>query len=373
MSCYRKTSRPRSTDRQSGAALIIAIFVLALAMVIITAMSTRFAVAARRTDNQVLADQAWYYLTGAEQLAIELLLKQLQDRAEKQMVDFFRPELFGQFDTDHGWLAFSVADLQGRFNINSLASTAVGSGTPGRTGVEPETETQAEASAESLLAPATDPAANPMNLSPVPRNLAQKRFIRLLLSVDEPRLSEPEAIAILEALLDWLDIDTMETGFGGAEQMFYSRQTPPYRPADVPMRDISELLLVKGMTAQLYQALRDSLTVWPREGAPVSVAGADVAMIQALYDRENLMPLEAEKALAIVTAIREGEVVTMEDFLTRPEWGVEALKAEDITASSEVFIVSSRTQVGRITQAMDSVIRIRNDKAEILARTMRML
>ncbi len=128
MNCYRKSRHPGSLGRQSGAALIIAIFVLALAMIIITAMSTHFAVAARRTDNQVLADQAWYYLTGAEQLAIELLLQQLKERAEQQREDFFRPELFGQFDTDHGWLAFAVADLQGRFNINSLAGSVAGSG-----------------------------------------------------------------------------------------------------------------------------------------------------------------------------------------------------------------------------------------------------
>lgn len=369
MNCYRKSRHPGSLGRQSGAALIIAIFVLALAMIIITAMSTHFAVAARRTDNQVLADQAWYYLTGAEQLAIELLLQQLKERAEQQREDFFRPELFGQFDTDHGWLAFAVADLQGRFNINSLAGSVAGSGAQVTEGSEPEA-----GSGGAFSNPADSvPVADPTGISPVPRNQEQQRFIRLLLSVQEPQLSEPEAIAILEALLDWMDVDTMETGFGGAEQMFYSRQTPPYRPADVPMRDVSELLLVKGVTPPLYQALRDSLTVWPREGAPVSVAGADVAMIQALYDGDNLLPLDVEKAQAIVTAIREGEVMTMEDFLTRPEWGAEGLKPQNITASSEVFIVSSRTRVGRLTQAMDSVIRVRNDKAEILARSMRML
>ncbi len=363
MNCYRKISTP--SGRQSGAALIIAIFVLALAMIMITAMSTRFAVAARRTDNQILADQAWYYLTGAEQLATELLLQQMRDRAEKQLDGFFRPELFGQFDTDHGWLAFSVVDLQGRFNINSLTSAATGASPIAGAGTDPAADLE-------VGVPLT-PDATPESLTPVPRNLAQQRFIRLLLSVEEPQLSEPEAVAILEALVDWLDKDTMETGFGGAEQMFYSRQTPPYRPADLPMRDISELLMVKGITPQLYQVLRDSLTIWPREGGPVSVAGADVALIQALYDKENLVPMEIEKAMAIVAAIREGEVTTMEDFLNRPEWGAEALVAQDLTGSSELFIVSSQTQVGRIRQAMDSVIRIRDDKAEILARSMRML
>lgn len=350
MNCCLATKSPGGR-RESGAALIIAIFVLALAMVMITSLSTRFVVAARRTDNQLLADQAWYYLTGAEQLATELLLIQLRERGAEQADSLYRPELFGQYETDDGWLAFTVHDLQGRFNINSLLSTT-GSAATGSTATEPGTGT----------------------IAPLPRNLAQRRFIRLLLGLEEPELAEPEAIAITEALLDWLDSNAMETGFGGAEQSYYARQPLPYRPADAPMRDISEMLLVKGVTPALYQALREHITVWPQEASPINVASADRLMIQALYDdKENNGPMAAEKADAIVQAIRKEELTTMSDFLSRPEWGAVALKQQDLVASSELFVIQSQTQVGRIRQAMDSVIRIKNDKAEVLARSLRML
>jgi general secretion pathway protein K len=337
--------------RQSGAALIIAMFVLALAMVIITAMSTQFAVATRRTDNQILADQAWYYLTGAEELASELLLRTLRERAEKQPDELYRPDLFGQYDTDDGWLAFSVADLQGRFNLNSLA------------GAGPVGEGSGLSAGETA----------PESITPVPRNLAQQRFMRLLLSVEKPQLAEPEAMAIVEAVLDWMDANTLETGFGGAEQVFYSRQTPPYRPADMPLRDISELLLIKGMTPELYRSLRDHVTIWPLQGGAINVASADRLVMQAIYDKENLVPLPADKADAIVQAIRQGELTTMEEFLNRPEWGAEALNPQDLVITSELFVISTQTQVGRIRQAMDSIIRINNDKAEVLARSLRML
>ncbi len=345
MNCCLATKSPGGR-RESGAALIIAIFVLALAMVMITSLSTRFVVAARRTDNQLLADQAWYYLTGAEQLATELLLIQLRDRGAEQADSLYRPDLFGQYETDDGWLAFTVLDLQGRFNINSLLSAT------GSTAAEPGTAT----------------------IAPLPRNLAQRRFIRLLLGLEELQLAEPEAIAITEALLDWLDSDAMETGFGGAEQSYYARQPLPYRPADAPMRDISEMLLVKGVTPALYQALREYITVWPPEASPINVASADRLVIQALYDdKGNSGPMAAEKADAIVQAIRKEELTTMSDFLSRPEWGAVALKQQDLVASSELFVIQSQTQVGRIRQAMDSVIRIKNDKAEVLARSLRML
>jgi general secretion pathway protein K len=314
-------------------------------MVMITSLSTRFVVAARRTDNQLLADQAWYYLIGAEQLATELLLIQLRERGEEQADSLYRPELFGQYETDDGWLAFSVLDLQGRFNINSL----------------------------SAAGDSAAPDAGAVNTAPLPRNLAQRRFIRLLLGLEEPQLAEPEAIAITEALLDWLDANALETGFGGAEQDFYARQPLPYRPADAPMRDISELLLVKGVTPELYRALQDYVTVWPPEPSPINVASADRLVIQALYDAEKNSLMDMEQADAIVQAIREKELTTMSEFLSRPEWGAVALKQQDLVASSELFVIQSQTQVGRIRQALDSVIRIKNDKVEVLARSMRML
>ncbi len=356
MNCYRRYKLPSG---QHGAALIVAIFVLALAMVMITALSTSFVVAVRRTDNQLLSDQAWYYLTGAEQLASELLLAQLKDRAEQQADTLYRPELFGQYETDDGWLSFTVYDLQGRFNLNNLNA---GAGVPG--GVETD---------ENGSPQAAPPTAGASNTGPVPSNLWQKRFVRLLLSIEEPQLAEPDAIAITEAVLDWLDDNVLETGFGGAEQTFYAQGPLPYRPADMAMRDISELLLVKGITPQIYAALRESVTVWPREGASINVASVDRMLIQALYDKEQNLPMAPQQAEELLQAIREGEVTTLGEFLQRPEWGSVALKAEQLVDSSEVFLIRTQTQVGRIRQSMDSVVKVGNDQSIVLARSMRML
>lgn len=352
MNCYPRASHNAS---QRGAALIIAVFVLALAMVMITALSTQFVVAARRTDNQVLADQAWYYLTGAEQLAAELLVNQLQERAEQQDDTLFRPELFGQFETDDGWLAFSVLDLQGRFNLNNLAAGIGGEGGSGEEGDTP-----------AAPPPPTGP-------TPVPNTVWQQRFVRLLMTIEEPKLSEAEAIAITEAVVDWVDDNVMETGFGGAEQPFYSQGPIPYRPGDMAMRDDSELLLVKGITPEIFNALQESITVWPREGSAINVGSADQRVVQALYDKEQNMPLAPEPAAEILRAVRGGEVLTLAEFLQRPEWGSAPLKQEELVGSSQVFLVRSQTQVGRIRQALDSVIRVDNNQAVILARSIRML
>lgn len=352
---YCRRARMRRSER--GAALIIAVFVLALALVMITALSTRFVVAARRTDNQVLADQAWYYLTGAEQLATELLLNKLQERAEQQDESLFYPELFGQFDTDDGWLAFSVMDLQGRFNLNNLA---VGVG-----GAQGEDQGQGGV-------PPTQPPQGGAPV-PVPNTVWQQRFVRLLMTVEEPALSEPEAIAITEAVVDWVDDNVIETGFGGAEQTFYAQGPLPYRSADMAMRDDSELLLVKGVSPEIFNALQDSITVWPREGAAINVGSAGVKVIQSLYDKEQNLPLAPEQAGEVLKAVREGEITTLAEFIQRPEFGSAPLKQEELVNSSQVFLIRSETQVGRIRQALDSVVQINDNQAVVLARSMRML
>lgn len=55
---------------------------------------------------------------------------------------------------------------------------------------------------------------------------------------------------IAEAILDWVDED-MDTRAQGAEEGYYRSQSPAYRPSNAPLRSVEELLLVKGVTAEL--------------------------------------------------------------------------------------------------------------------------
>ncbi len=56
---------------------------------------------------------------------------------------------------------------------------------------------------------------------------------------------------IAAAMVDWLDEDT-EPRPGGAEDETYSQMTPPYRCKNGPIDSIDELLLVRGMTPELF-------------------------------------------------------------------------------------------------------------------------
>ena len=207
------------------------------------------------------------------------------------------------------------------------------------------------------------------------RSSAQNRFLRLLRSVGDTPMSEAEAVALLEAVQDWLDADLLETGFGGAEQAYYGQLDLPYRPADGPLRDASELRLIKGVSAELYRELRPLVTVWPEDSDAISVSAAGSQILRALRnDPDNpTEPLGSAEAEAIAAALQEGEIATLDDLLKRPEWGPEPLPETGLTVRGQVFRVSTQTQVGRLRQGLTSVLWVKGDEIRILARNLTML
>jgi general secretion pathway protein K len=60
-----------------------------------------------------------------------------------------------------------------------------------------------------------------------------------------------EATPIVNSILDWLDPDD-QTHVEGAETRYYEGLTPPYSAKNGPIDDISELLLIKGVTPEIY-------------------------------------------------------------------------------------------------------------------------
>jgi general secretion pathway protein K len=60
-----------------------------------------------------------------------------------------------------------------------------------------------------------------------------------------------EATPIVSSIIDWIDADD-QTHVEGAESDYYHNLTPPYEAKNGPIDDISELLLIKGITPEIY-------------------------------------------------------------------------------------------------------------------------
>ena len=63
-----------------------------------------------------------------------------------------------------------------------------------------------------------------------------------------------EATPIVNSILDWIDPDD-QTHLEGAETEYYQSLNPPYVAKNGPIDDISELLLIKGVTPEIYYGL----------------------------------------------------------------------------------------------------------------------
>jgi general secretion pathway protein K len=60
-----------------------------------------------------------------------------------------------------------------------------------------------------------------------------------------------DADVIVDSIFDWIDADDL-TRLNGAESDYYQSLSPPYRAKNAPMDRVEELLLVRGVTPELY-------------------------------------------------------------------------------------------------------------------------
>ena len=121
----------------------------------------------------------------------------------------------------------------------------------------------------------------------------QKKIWLNLLSSEEYELTEEEAENIIEAIIDWIDEDDDIFGFGGAESSYYQSLENPYSPRNGPMEFVEELLLIKGITSELFYGteevagLADLVTPWGRDGK-ININTAGPLLLMALSDQIDL-------------------------------------------------------------------------------------
>jgi general secretion pathway protein K len=134
-----------------------------------------------------------------------------------------------------------------------------------------------------------------------------ERFLKHAADRKERKLEmkdDQEPAAIINSLKDWMDSgdDDAITGLSGAESSYYEDRRPPYPCRNGPVIDLDELLLVKGITPELFYGdaeaagIRRYLTVYGMsagEGTGLTYSGrinvntAELPVLYALFPEEN--------------------------------------------------------------------------------------
>jgi len=305
---------------QRGVALVVALLVFAICAAVLVALQRDFDLSYRRGLNSFLAEQSWSYLRGAEELDSLALTLDYEAGLASETAREDLKEVWAQQATPYaldegGWMFGSLADLQGRFNLNNL-------------GEPPLTEAGA--------------------YSP-----SQQTFIRLLQALETPDLDQFTAVAISDAVADWIDADD-EPRMNGAESAYYVSLQPSYRPGNRPMRSVSELQAVFGMTREIYQALRPLVTVWPQVPAAINVHTAPLEVLRALNGDGNLQALSVTDGESLLQTREDAGFVSLAEFLQLPVFagaqtaGIATLLGE----SSSYFLLSSRVEIADREQRM---------------------
>jgi general secretion pathway protein K len=198
---------------------------------------------------------------------------------------------------------------------------------------------------------------------------AQSQFIRLLQALGEPQLSEPEAIAVTEAVRDWLDADQVPQP-EGAEDDYYFGLAPAYRSANRPMASVSELRAVANISPELYRALEPLVSVWPEQPAPLNIHTASATVLRSINADEQLSPLSEAEGEALVE-LRAG-AADLEEFLAGPIFaakegqmeGIKGLLGED----SSYFLLSAEAEVADRRMRLYSVLHRNGREVSALVR-----
>jgi general secretion pathway protein K len=118
-------------------------------------------------------------------------------------------------------------------------------------------------------------------------NEKQKELLIRFLRLPAFNLEEEAANDILDAIKDWMDEDDEATSFG-AEDSYYQSLENPYSCRNAPFESLDELLLVKGITRELFYGtdeapgISDYLTVVG--DGKININTADPVVLEALSD-----------------------------------------------------------------------------------------
>jgi general secretion pathway protein K len=232
--------------KQRGVALIIALILVALATILATKLSFDGFLELKRTTGVLAAEQAQQFGMGAEALAADALIQDLQTSATATTLAgaWAQPTQALPITPDDnpegepiGTMQGALEDMQGRFNLNTLA----------RLGPDGVTE------------------------DPVPL----EQFQRLLASVGV----EPKWAGLAR---DWIDQDDNVGNPDGAEDSVYTSQTPPYHTGNWPMMSPTELMNLPGFGADRYRKIAPYVSALPDATTKINLCTAPALVLESL-------------------------------------------------------------------------------------------
>lgn len=284
--------------RQRGVALITALLIAALISIVTYNLAFESTMDARRTMVLLYRDQAVQVALGAETWVATILADDAENTDTDHLGEIWASELPG-LPIDGGTLTGEIIDLQGRFNVNNL--------------VDGDGEID---------------------------ELYLEQFRRLLIGLEiDPRFAGIAA--------DWIDPDRDPSFPDGAEDGIYTSLTPPYRPPNQPLSNVTELAALEGMDRNSFRRLEPHITALPGRTV-INVNTATPAVLLSLD--EKLTPNDIESLLA------EREAAGFADYQGTFTTLVSDELLAELSESSSYFQLKVIVQIATVRLTLFSIL-----------------
>ena len=194
----------------------------------------------------------------------------------------------------------------------------------------------------------------------------QNILIRLL-SQPEFGLDEITIKTIVDSIKDWIDADNTVTGYG-AETAYYASLNPPYEAKNAPMDCIEELLMVKGITKDIFYGTDKKPAL-----AQYVTTDSDGQININTAPKMVLRALSGDITVELADSMDEyRRTESNYKYLSDPTWykkvpGMTAtIKPELITVTSNYFKIISVGKMKNMQQGLSGIVKKAGQSVQII-------
>ncbi len=312
---FQKVASPQ----QKGFAVVMVLSVLAILLLLMTSIMSRNSQLQFRTIGLIHQQQAQAHMVGAEAWALEILVQDKDDSDYDDLTEIWAQQI-PFIPIEGGGITGQIMDLSGTFFVNNL-----------------------------LVGNQPDPV-----------------WLKFLETLFQQQGGDANLVA---HLVDWLDTN-VNTSNNALEDGWYGNQPIPYRSANQPMMDISELTLVQGFDQALVNNLKNSLfalPLKPSENAKININTAPESVLEVLVvllnDPQISVDLLVEKRpwqdlndLPLTPPVPDsnnGDSSTAQNIAPLNNGNYKNY----LTVKSEYFLLDTQALVGEQTSRLLSAIR----------------
>ncbi len=310
---HMKHCPQRDRRRERGVALVMVLGLVALVSVWAVESVTGDSIALRREENLKLATQAML----AAESGLELGQRVLRDDdPTTDSLDETWAQPTPPFPVDDGMVSGRIVDANRFFNLDDLVDEQ---GKP-----------------------------RPQQVA-----IARRLFVRIGL--------DP---ALVDALVDWMDVDDVPFGPGGAEDLSYFDK--PWRVKNAPLDRLEEVRMVRGFDDRALDKLRRVATAWPHQG--VTPINLNTAVREVLLSLADGIPEQGVDEM--LNRRKDAPWQSVADWAADPAFRTWAgrIPSALLSVKSDGFLIQSEAVFGRVHWGEDMWLLREGDAWHVMAR-----